>query len=565
MHSKAAACLLGIFMALMLSVGAVIAAFAQDIPTTGHFIILVALPLAALILSCAWVNYKFLIPRYLLRQKYLMYISDCFILAMLIPLFGLAMEAIIRHVFHLPNRLSDCLSPWILVDSLSTASLLMVAMVGMGVARLYAIWRKELDVERCSIDNYRSAIESYKLKIRPQKILDSLDRIKALVYVDPEAANQNLHSLSDTLRRDLYELPKLDFKVDTQETVAPRMADFISSKRYTLLRDVCLKLLIACVSVTAIFEAPDNPNLSKEGLWAFLGMFLILCIITYGAKSLCRHFLEKGKIKLFLTGCGLFMVVMTIVTIVVEYYSYVHTIHNGAPSIFYSILATLSSFCTLSLYLGGVIALVILHNWLCTVKRVNAMKASTAKTELQFLQSQINPHFLFNVLNNAGILITEAPEMASAMLSQLTEIFRYQSSITGKDKVKACEDVAFLTNYLLLEQSRKSPFEFAVKVAEDTNDLEIPALLLIPFVENACKHSCGNRDIRIELGIENDRMNFLCSNVYDPLRKSRHSHGGLGVANTRRRLELIYGNDYKLEIKKEPNRYIIQLSIPIKK
>lgn len=402
-----------------------------------------------------------------------------------------------------------------------------------------------------------------KVNIHPGEILDSLGEVREMANINAEEANRLLRKLSNRLRHELYDLPRPDVGNDKQEKTAPRLVEFISSDRYTLLRDICLKLLIACISVTAIFEASDRPNLTVDGLWAFLGMFLVICVVTYGAKSLCKHYLNKGKIKLFLSGCLIFMITMTAVTIVVEYHSYVHTIHNAAPSLLYAVLATLSSFSALSLYLGGIISLVVLHNWLRTVKRVDDLKAETAKTELQFLQSQINPHFLFNILNNVGVLIYESPDMAIRMISQLMKMFQYQFSITDKESISLKEEISFLENYLLLEQSRKSPFEFMVDVAGNISDVKIPTLLLIPFVENASKHSSGHRDIRIEIRVRNNRMDFVCSNISNSDIKRPVAGGGLGIANTRRRLELIYSADYNLDIKRDNNLYIIHLSIPV--
>lgn len=564
MHNKASVYIVVSFFAIMLSLGAINAAFADVIPQTGNLILLASVPLAAFMLLCAWVNYKVLIPRYLLNRKYIAYLSLCLTLAVMIPLFGLGLEAATRYILNLPARIANYFSPWILLDSLSNTALLMVILGGMGVAKLYDIWQKELEYEKIYTEDYKKSIDTFKVKIKPTEILDSLARIKSLIPEDPDVAALTLHTLSDNIRRDIYDIPERNLSAYTPEDTAIQMADFISSKRYTLLRDICLKILIACISVTAIFESADRPNLTLDGLWAFAGMFLIICLITYGAKALCRHFLYKGRIKQFLTGCVLFILGITVLTVIVSSYSYVHTIHPGAPSLINSILAIISSFCALALYLGGVIALVILHNWLCTVKRMQTLRTCTTKTELKFLQSQINPHFLFNVLNNAGILIFEDPKKATEMISQLTEMFAYQFSITDRENVKLGEEVQFLNNYLLLEESRKTPFNFGIKYSTDWDNVKIPPLLLIPFVENASKHSCGSRDIIIKFKVFPDRMDFLCTNIFNPQQNGDTEVGGLGISNTQRRLDLLYGDKYKLDVIKENNIYSVNLSIPVK-
>lgn len=553
-----------IFMSAMLSVGAVIAAFTDEIPQEGAKALLSAVPLTFIMLGCAWVNYKILIPRYLLPQKYILYVALCFLMAMLIPISGLGLEALIRRASGLTDRIGDYLSPWLLVDSFSTASLLMVIMLGMGVAEIYSLWRKEVFMEKSVADDYRRVIESYRNKINPDEILASLSRIKSGITVNPEESNQMLRALSEKLRRNLYDLPKVDVSVREGKATAPVLRDFISAKRYAFLRDILLKLLLAAVSITAIFETADRPNLTIDGLKSFLGMFLVFCLITYGTKSLCRHFLNRGKIREFIRGCAVFIMMITIVAVTVETYSYVHTIHNGALPLGYSVMATISTLCTIALFLGGIISLTMLHNWLCTESRVQALETETLNTEMQFLKSQINPHFLFNVLNNTGILMYELPDMAEKMLSQLREMFRYQFSITDKATVCLRDEVDFLRNYLLLEQSRKSPYNFDMDVEIIRENIEIPPLLLIPFVENASKYSTGSRDISIKIVANEGYMWFICSNLQRQGRMTPAAKGGIGISNTRRRLDLLFGGDYILDVKDDGNIYSVYLKIPLK-
>lgn len=560
MHRKILTYCLFVIGALAMSNGAVIAAFSDAIPSVGPSILLASLPMAGLMLMAAWVNYSLLIPRLFTRGKYLPYLVVCFILAMAIPLIGIAMECGVRHWLSLPDRIHNYLSPWILIDSLSTASLLMVVMVAMGVGRIYTLWKQETSREQTIAKQYAKAIESMNKSIPATEVAKRLSQIKLLIDVNPVEADRSLRNLSETLRRDLYDLPKIPSVDNQSKQIAPKLVEFISGKRFTLLRDLMLKLLIACVSVTAIFEASDAPNLTLDGLWAFIGMFAIVSLVTYGNKSLCKYFLNKGKIRSYIAGCVIFLIIITLITIVVEYYSYVHTIYNGAPSLMYTLLATLSSFCTLALYLGGITALIVLHNWLQTVRKVAALRAESAKAEFNFLQSQINPHFLFNVINNTSILIHEAPKQASEMVAQLIRMFEYQKRLTDCRIVMLSEEVEFLRNYLLLEQSRKDPFQFEIQF--ESPDIQIPTLLFIPFVENASKHSSGNRDIRISFSIENSNLIFVCSNLCSD-KPSEKKSGGLGIDNTRRRLQLLYGDDFNLSITRKSDRYTVVLTIPV--
>lgn len=564
MQNKLITYILIIFFAIIISIGGVIAAFSDIIPYTGCVILLSALILSFLILIAAKINQAILIPYLLIRQRYLSYGCWCLIMGMMIPFAGLIMEYGIRRFWEFPYRIHNYLSFWIPIDSFSTAALLTVIFLGMGVSHLYFEWQRETTEEKTVTKEYLETIRVYNNQIKASEILNSLKKIKLLAKTNAEMANCHLRNLSSTLRHELYDIPRLNLKERNSHNSNLRLLVFFSSKRFTWIRELSLIFLIACISITSIFDAPDLPNLTLNGLWAFLGMFLIIGIVTYGNKLLCKYFLHKGKIREYILGCGIFLCVMSVTMIIVESISYVHTIHNGSLPLPYTILAILSSFCTLTLYLSGITAMVLLNFWLRTEHQTIMLKAETAKTELQFLQSQINPHFLFNVLNNIGILIYEAKSMATEMLDQLSEMFEYQMKITKHQMISLSDEVEFLRNYLLLEKSRKSHFLFSLTVSDNIEGVRIPSLLLIPFVENASKHSTGNRDINININLDSDKIYFLCSNKTDNSARQKRSEGGLGIANTRRRLELLYGSEYSLSIVATESVYKLSLIIPKK-
>lgn len=557
--------LLAIICAIAMPVGGIIAAMRDAPEILCLSLLMAALPLAALIIAAAWLNHAILIPRLLLRRRYLIYALCCLTIGMVIPLTGLALEAAIRQCYALPARIHNFQSPWILLDSLSTAALLAVIMAGMGVVSIYRLWMNEAESERHAAAEYAAATATLKNTLPPHEILSGLDSVIELASNDADAAEAKLRQLSDRLRHELYELPAM--KVYTPRARSDEfswLSDFISAKRYTLMRDICLKILIMCVSLTAIFDVPDSPNLTRDGLLAFLSMFIVMCILTYGNKILSKHFLNKGKLRRYITAATIFLAVITFVAIIFEYLAYEPTLHTAPTPLLYQIIAIICSCCTLALYFGGITALIVLHNWIRTVGRIAAFDAETTRAEFLFLQSQINPHFLFNVLNNAGILIYVDSENAVKMLRQLREMFEYQYQIASAATVSITDEVTFIRNYLLLEQSRKPPFDFSIDVHSDTKDYFIPTLLLIPFVENAAKHSSGQRNIRINITVASGELTFTCSNTYDSMHPSTASpSGGIGIDNTRRRLSLIYGSSYRLSITRIENTYTLTLTIPI--
>lgn len=340
--------------ALVMATGGVSAAFADVRSTAAPTILLSALCPASTMIVVAWLADRVLVPRFFMRQKYALFMIVAFLLAMLVPVSGIAVEGLIRHLCDLPDRIENYASPWILVDSLSTASLLMVIMIGMGVGRAYRQWQDQVKIETMAARECRAAIESLKTRIRHEDILNTIRSIRQLVGIDCDKANEKLMNLSDCLRHELYDRTACQSVNVTQSAPCnQRLADFIASRRYTLLRDLCLKALIACVALTAIFEAPDRPNLTMDGLWSFLGMFAVVSLLAYGNKSLSKHFLNKGKLRKYIVAAGVFMVAMTVMAIVAQTISYVNGGSDGGELLIYNVITIVSSFLTITLFFCG--------------------------------------------------------------------------------------------------------------------------------------------------------------------------------------------------------------------
>ncbi|MEM6894962.1 MAG: histidine kinase [Bacteroidota bacterium] len=199
-------------------------------------------------------------------------------------------------------------------------------------------------------------------------------------------------------------------------------------------------------------------------------------------------------------------------------------------------------------------------------ERVEAeMKQENLKAELTFLRGQISPHFLFNVLNNIIALVRKNSDDLEPTLIKLSSLIRYMLYKTREKKVPVHQEVEYLHNYIHLQKQR-----FAEKlVLEEDIILEgehnmIEPMLLITFVENAFKHGTGHvQDPHIKISLR-ENHNSLFFNV-----KNRHSKAplekkdisGIGLANVRRRLELIYGANHKLDIHEMGEWFEIKLSI----
>jgi LytS/YehU family sensor histidine kinase len=188
------------------------------------------------------------------------------------------------------------------------------------------------------------------------------------------------------------------------------------------------------------------------------------------------------------------------------------------------------------------------------------------KTELAFLRSQISPHFVFNVLNNMVALSRMKSEDLEPSLIKLSSLLRYMLYETKTEKVLLNKEIEYLRSYIDLQSQR---FARTTKIVCDISDpdraLFLEPMLLIPFVENAFKHGTGsieNAEISIKLKTINDVLHFEVKNNYnDTANKTKDSTSGIGLQNVKRRLELLYPNNYLLMINREKSCYAVTLQI----
>lgn len=193
------------------------------------------------------------------------------------------------------------------------------------------------------------------------------------------------------------------------------------------------------------------------------------------------------------------------------------------------------------------------------------LKQSKTYAELEQLKNQINPHFLFNMLNNANVLTKKDPEKASQVLMKLSDLLRYQLYDSARDQVLLTSDIHFLEDLLNLEKIRRDRFDFLISKEGNLSGVLIPPLLLISFVENAVKHNNDARNpsyVNLYFDVTNDELIFKCINS-KPMLKSVNTTGGLGLTNVKRRLELLFPATHSLQIEEDPERYCVTLTIKL--
>ena len=198
-------------------------------------------------------------------------------------------------------------------------------------------------------------------------------------------------------------------------------------------------------------------------------------------------------------------------------------------------------------------------------KRLEELERQNLEQQLEYLKYQINPHFLMNTLNNIHALVDIDPEKSKQTILELSKMMRFVLYEGHKTGVPLDREIAFLQNYITLMKLRYTDkVSITVDVPKSLPSSEVPPLMFITFVENAFKHGVSYRQesfINVAVRIEESRLVFVCKNSRIP--KEEDKHGGVGLANVKQRLDLIYGKDYALDIKDEPDVYTVTLTIPL--
>jgi len=195
------------------------------------------------------------------------------------------------------------------------------------------------------------------------------------------------------------------------------------------------------------------------------------------------------------------------------------------------------------------------------------LERKNLQSELNLLRTQINPHFLFNTLNNIDALIKKDPAKASELLIKLSEEMRYMLYDSNTEKISLVSEVQFIKGYISLQKLRvKNPDFIELTIDGDFENIMIPPMLFIPFIENAFKHCNLTTDkaIVISLIANNNELVFESKNYFDPENKgNKDKVGGIGIELVRKRLNLIYPGKHILNISKTENQFIVSLTIQL--
>lgn len=207
--------------------------------------------------------------------------------------------------------------------------------------------------------------------------------------------------------------------------------------------------------------------------------------------------------------------------------------------------------------------------WIDIRKRERMLEKEKIETELKFLRSQFNPHFLFNTINSIFVLIHKDPAMASASLAKFSDLLRYQLYECNEHQIPLSQEITYLANFIELERLRQEEnviIELDI-APELPGNFSIAPFILMPFVENAFKHvshSQQSNRISIKLHADQGQLYFNVVNSIsskDIASQDMSKHGGIGLANVQRRLQLLYARKHELIIRREEDEYCVSLRL----
>ena len=206
--------------------------------------------------------------------------------------------------------------------------------------------------------------------------------------------------------------------------------------------------------------------------------------------------------------------------------------------------------------------------WLRERDRNKSLIESQYKIKLKYLKNQIQPHFFFNTLNNLYALSLESSEKVPDVILKLSNLMEYVLyDIEGGKSVPLLKEIDYIQNYVEIEKLRFQNVEVAVNLEANVDDIKIPPLLFITLVENAFKHGgLNNGMLKIKMNFDIIDGKFLSFEIINNFVISQHSNpkSGIGLKNIKKRLKLIYKNDYALSKDIKFNYYIVRLQIPLK-
>lgn len=520
------------------------------------------------LIAVAVINDRWLVPKTLLKNKFPSYFLYASIVSLAVSFLSSLTDSILKIHFDFHNRPSDGSIGPIILDSVANTFFLVLIMLGFALLELYDKWGNDLQQERLMSESLNKYIKDVRSCLNPATIFKEMGKISETIPYDRDNAVGLIDSLSEYLRKQLSELPSPPQLKESayEKSLFSHMTTFLVSHRYRTSRYLIFLLTIGFISYSAFANAPSGADLDPVSNAIVLFCFLII-VSNIEIFWFFRKYEQDQDVDryyrsiLILSFITITPILISIVLLFAKNWIY------GWIYLTFNSVVFLGGIIAISLYLFGLGSLLFFQNWIRVQRHITMLHNETLRQEYLFLRRQINPHFLFNVLNNIEISVYDDPDLASELLKDLIKLLECQLEDSKRDFTTLQDEIEFLTSYLSLEQSRRDRFRYEIKISDDIREISIPTLIFIPIVENAAKYSATNKEcmnVKVSFRSAGGFLKFECRNPYDIEKIRKTSHHGIGLENTMRRLELLYDGKARISTFQSDNQYHVEVIIPIK-
>lgn len=338
---------------------------------------------------------------------------------------------------------------------------------------------------------------------------------------------------------------------------------------------VCYFILIAIMLAVYYRSNLSVENQESRILNALKSLFLFACIpsfISYWSYYLILfpRYLQHKRIFLSIIHGLLISIGAAVIAYILIRYSiesgYMIDMDRGGKHGRSTAMIAIAAM-TLIGAVSGVVALVIkgFINWLNEKKLKEALKEKNHEMEMALIKSKLDPHLLFNTINNIDALIIKDAVEASDYLNKLSDIMRFMLYETMAEKIRLSQEIEYIEKYIALQKIRTANANYVhFSVTGNIGNNMIAPMLFIPFIENAFKHTNNKKlenAIAVHIIISNKTIQLVCENKFDSKPTIRQPDSGLGNELIQKRLQLIYPEKHTLEVTKTDELYTVNLTI----
>lgn len=325
---------------------------------------------------------------------------------------------------------------------------------------------------------------------------------------------------------------------------------FLTDSKYRILRHVLLiifVLLIISFNQTYITYQPNREILGSKIYLLALGTAIVYVTVVYlNLYTLVPKLLLKKKYFSYIVILSALVLLLITSMNAQEYmvYTFLNIPHVRSSYFNYvSLLNDISNFTINMLCISGGSMIILLKYWMENEQVVNQLQNEQIQSEVEQLKDQINPQFLFNILNRASDLTKTNPQLASDMLLKLSHLLRYQLYDCSRDQVLLSSEITFLTNYLDLEKLYFDKFNYSISSQGDIHRVFVSPMLFTPFIQNTINQiQTHNRESVIDIHFKSDDR-VVCF-TYQP--DNYNSPKDSELSAIKQRLDLLYEDKYTL-------------------